>query len=269
MDSGLVVPTFQQGEDPIDCINKEMAFLSVVALMFPPLNKLKTSSYPRNQATIQDGRVTVQEEKLMLAEAQEAGQILDEVQLAFIADPGIAEVQPIATIAPEMFKLDIEPISHRLKNNKDAHEVYLEKTIPDTLYGLVNCAKKQNPSEPLLESAYMFTKHVQELLVYVSKTCPSLTKPCEKLVVVTPMNKDKKVRFLEPVTSSSNISKQTDSFRTKDSNKSLLTSTGVNTTTSASGSNPSRYTKKNRISQPPSSNQKNNVEEHPRNVKSI
>ncbi|GKE92927.1 hypothetical protein Tco_1574022 [Tanacetum coccineum] len=32
-------------------------------------------------------------EKLMLAEAQEVGQILDEEQLAFIADPRIAEVQ--------------------------------------------------------------------------------------------------------------------------------------------------------------------------------
>ncbi|GKD43177.1 hypothetical protein Tco_1267822, partial [Tanacetum coccineum] len=71
---------------------------------------------------------------------------------------------PIATtIAPGMFKLDINPISHRLKNNRDAHEVYLEKTIEntDTLRGLVECAKKQNPSEPLLESACMFTKHVQ------------------------------------------------------------------------------------------------------------
>ncbi|GKB90132.1 hypothetical protein Tco_0962404 [Tanacetum coccineum] len=27
-----------------------------------------------------------------------------------------------------MFKLDIEPISHRLKNNRDAHEDYLKKT---------------------------------------------------------------------------------------------------------------------------------------------
>ncbi|GJY06078.1 retrovirus-related pol polyprotein from transposon TNT 1-94 [Tanacetum coccineum] len=46
--------------------------------------------------------------------------------------------KPSATIAPGMFKLDIEPISHRLKNNKDAHEVYLEKTIEntDTLRGL-------------------------------------------------------------------------------------------------------------------------------------
>ncbi|GKD76498.1 hypothetical protein Tco_1339119 [Tanacetum coccineum] len=60
MDSVLAVPTFQQGEDPIDCINKAMAFLFVVAPRFPPLNnQLRTSSNPRNQATIQDERVTV------------------------------------------------------------------------------------------------------------------------------------------------------------------------------------------------------------------
>ncbi|GKC74568.1 retrovirus-related pol polyprotein from transposon TNT 1-94 [Tanacetum coccineum] len=177
--------------------------------------------------------------------------------------------KPSATIAPEMFKLDMEPISHRLKNNKDAHEVYLEKTIENTniLRGLVECARKQNPSEPLLESAFMFTKHVHELLVYVSKTCPSLTKPW-KLIAVTPINKNKKVRFAEHVTSSSNIPKQTGSLRTKDSNKPLLTSIGVNTTTSASGSKPSGSTKKNRISRPPSSNQKNKVEKNPRKVKS-
>ncbi|GJU90315.1 integrase, catalytic region, zinc finger, CCHC-type containing protein [Tanacetum coccineum] len=108
----------------------------------------------------------------------------------------------------------------------------------------------------------------KELLVSVSKTCPSLTKPTKKLVAITQMNKDKKVRFAEPITSSSNILKQTDSLRTKDSNKPLLTSTGVNTTTSAIGSKPSGNTKKNRISRPPSSNLKNKVEEHPMKVKS-
>ncbi|GKB23615.1 hypothetical protein Tco_0863016 [Tanacetum coccineum] len=56
----LAVPMFQQGEDPIECINKVMAFLSAVASRFPPSNnQLRTSSNPRNQATIQDGRVTV------------------------------------------------------------------------------------------------------------------------------------------------------------------------------------------------------------------
>ncbi|GJW19627.1 hypothetical protein Tco_0027063 [Tanacetum coccineum] len=146
-------------------------------------------------------------------------------------------------------KLAIEPISHRLKNNRDAHEVYIKKTIEntDTLRGFVERARTQNPSEPLLESACMFTKHVQELLVYVSQTCLNSPKPSEKLVVVTPMNKDKRVRFAEPITSSSNIPKQTDSLKTKDSNKPLLTSTGVKPTTSTSGSKPSGNTNNNRI----------------------
>ncbi|GJZ53219.1 retrovirus-related pol polyprotein from transposon TNT 1-94 [Tanacetum coccineum] len=62
LDFSLVVPTFQQGEDPIDCINKAMAFLSVVASRFPPSNnQLRTSSNPSNQSTIQDGRVIVQQ----------------------------------------------------------------------------------------------------------------------------------------------------------------------------------------------------------------
>ncbi|GKA59064.1 integrase, catalytic region, zinc finger, CCHC-type containing protein [Tanacetum coccineum] len=62
MDSGLAVPMFQQGEDPIECINKAMAFLSAIALRFPPSNnQLRTSSNPRNQVTIQDGRVIVQQ----------------------------------------------------------------------------------------------------------------------------------------------------------------------------------------------------------------
>ncbi|GJR13443.1 hypothetical protein Tco_0796095 [Tanacetum coccineum] len=176
----------------------------------------------------------------------------------------------IATLAPGMFKVDIEPISARLKNNRDAHEVYIEKTIEyaDTLRGFVECARTQYPSKPLLESTCMFTKHLQELLVYASQTCPNSPKPSEKLVAVTPSKKDKRLRFAEPVTSSNNIPKQTDSLKTKDSNKPLLTSTRVKPTTSASGSKPSGNTKNNRITRPPHSNQKNKVEDHPRKVKS-
>ncbi|GJW88745.1 hypothetical protein Tco_0164085 [Tanacetum coccineum] len=178
--------------------------------------------------------------------------------------------KPNATIAPGMFKLDIEPISPRLKNNKDAHEVYIEKNIEytDTLCGFVERARTQYPSKPLLEFAYMFTKHVRELLVYASQTCPNSPKPSEKLVAVTPINKDKRVRFVESVTSSNNIPKQTDSLKTKYSNKPLLTSTGLKPTTSASRSKPSCNTKNNRIKRPPRSNQKNKVEDHPRKVKS-
>ncbi|GJZ31898.1 hypothetical protein Tco_0576945 [Tanacetum coccineum] len=55
-------PLALQGEDLIDCINKAMEFLYAVASRFPPSNnQLRTSSNPKNQATIQDGRVTIQQ----------------------------------------------------------------------------------------------------------------------------------------------------------------------------------------------------------------
>ncbi|GJR52637.1 integrase, catalytic region, zinc finger, CCHC-type containing protein [Tanacetum coccineum] len=62
LDSGLVVPVFTQGDDPISCLNKAIAFLSAVAAsrFSSTNNQLRTSSL-RNQATIQDGRVTVQQ----------------------------------------------------------------------------------------------------------------------------------------------------------------------------------------------------------------
>ncbi|GJS81518.1 hypothetical protein Tco_0748059 [Tanacetum coccineum] len=74
----------------------------------------------------------------------------------------VTTITNATTIALVMFKLDIKPISHRLKNNRDAHEDYLKKTIEntDTIRGLVERTRKQNPSEPLLDSACMFTKHV-------------------------------------------------------------------------------------------------------------
>ncbi|GJX09262.1 hypothetical protein Tco_0199121 [Tanacetum coccineum] len=173
------------------------------------------------------------------------------------------------TIAPGMYKLDIESISHRLKNNRDAHEDYLKKIIEntDTLCDIVECARNQNPSEPLLDYAYRYTKHIHELLVYVSLTCPIAPKLSERSVVVTPMNKDKRVRFTNPITSSSNVPKQTNSLKSQDSNKPLLQSTGVNCSTSASGSKPLGNTKNNRISQSASSNKTLKVEDHSKSIK--
>ncbi|GKB50866.1 integrase, catalytic region, zinc finger, CCHC-type containing protein [Tanacetum coccineum] len=134
VDSGFAVPVFSPGDDLIACLNNAIAFLIAVASSRFPLtnNQLRTSSNPRNQATIQDGRVTVQQarvikcyncqgeghmarqctqpkrprnaawykEKEMLAEAQEARQILDEDQLAFLADPGVPNGQAVQTIIP-------------------------------------------------------------------------------------------------------------------------------------------------------------------------
>ncbi|GJT35982.1 reverse transcriptase domain-containing protein [Tanacetum coccineum] len=114
----------------------------------------------------------------------------------------------------------------------------------------------------------MFTKHIQELLVYVSKTCLSLPKPSEKLVAITPLNKDKRVRFTDPLTSLRNTQKLVDSNITKYYNKPLLHSTGVKRSTGASGSKPLGNTKNNRISRSSSRNKSNKVEDQSRSVKS-
>nr|GFB54938.1 hypothetical protein [Tanacetum cinerariifolium] len=119
-EAGLVVPVFQKGGDPIDAINHMMSFLtSVVAARYPAINnQLRTSSNPRQQATINNGRVTIQpiqgRQNFVLAgssrpftsgqggaqgkqrvitcynckgEAQANGQVLQEEELEFLADP--------------------------------------------------------------------------------------------------------------------------------------------------------------------------------------
>ncbi|GKD75626.1 retrovirus-related pol polyprotein from transposon TNT 1-94 [Tanacetum coccineum] len=158
MDSGLAVPVFKQGDDPIDAINKMMSFLStVVTYRFPTTNnQLRNSSNPRQQTTIHDERVTVQplqgqpnsyaagtsgtrantsgaggnyssqqrfvkcfncqweghmarqcpkpkrkrdaawfREKVLLVEAQGNGKVLNEEELEFLADLGIAEAKVV------------------------------------------------------------------------------------------------------------------------------------------------------------------------------
>ncbi|GKB11386.1 retrovirus-related pol polyprotein from transposon TNT 1-94 [Tanacetum coccineum] len=106
------------------------------------------------------------------------------------------------------------------------------------------------------------------MLAEESLTCPSINNADGKLVAVTPKNKDKSVRFTKPVTSSGNTITKTTSTSNLVSNKPMLSSTRVKPSTSASGSQPSGNTKKDKIWQTPSSTQKNKVEAHPRKVKS-
>ncbi|GJW98962.1 hypothetical protein Tco_0180770 [Tanacetum coccineum] len=113
-----------------------------------------------------------------------------------------------------------------------------------------------------------YAKLIQELPTHISKTCPSVNNTDGKLVAATPKNKDKRVIFTEPVTSSGNTITKTTSTSNLVSNKPMLSSTGVKPSTSASGSQPSGNTKKDKIQQTPSSTQKNKVEAHPKKVKS-
>nr|GEZ46555.1 hypothetical protein [Tanacetum cinerariifolium] len=150
-DTEFVVLVLQKGDDPIYAINHMMSFLTlVVTSRYPSTNnQLRTSSNPRQQATINNGRVTIQliqgrqnsmttgssrpyasgssgtsgkqrvivcynckgeghmskqctkpkrrrdeqwfNDKVLLVQAQANGQVLQEEELEFLADPGIAK----------------------------------------------------------------------------------------------------------------------------------------------------------------------------------
>nr|GFC21157.1 hypothetical protein [Tanacetum cinerariifolium] len=113
--AGLVIPVFQKGDDPIDAINHMMSFLtSVVASRYPATNnQLRTSSNPRQQATINNGKVTIQpiqgrQNKMLtgLSRPFVSGsggtsgkqRVLQEEELGFLADPGTAKSSSNQTV---------------------------------------------------------------------------------------------------------------------------------------------------------------------------
>ncbi|GJS63665.1 hypothetical protein Tco_0678229 [Tanacetum coccineum] len=122
LDLGLTVPVFKQGDDPIDAINHMMSFLSVVVTSRYPTtnNQLRNSSNPRQQATINDGRF---KDKVVLVQAQANGQILHEEELAFLADPRIAEVALMANLSHYGSDALAEVHSHDNVNNNMINKV--------------------------------------------------------------------------------------------------------------------------------------------------
>ncbi|GJR90928.1 retrovirus-related pol polyprotein from transposon TNT 1-94 [Tanacetum coccineum] len=141
-------------------------------------------------------------------------------------------------IALGKFKLYLEPLAPKVLNSKDAHIDYNKHSQEhaDTLREIVEHARALRPLDSNLDSACKIVQRIQEVLVYVKDTCPCLTKPSEKLVAITPLNENKKVR--------------------------------MKSSTSASRSQPPGNAMNNRISRTTSSNMMNKVEDHPMSIKS-
>nr|GEX26379.1 hypothetical protein [Tanacetum cinerariifolium] len=92
-----------------------------------------------------------------------------------------------------------------LKSLKDIFSVFDKDLLNEIIEGIVKQAKVKQPLDNALDFACKHAQRIQELLVYVQDTCPNAIKPSAKKVVVTPKNNVKKVRFVEPLTASSNI----------------------------------------------------------------
>ncbi|GJV00848.1 retrovirus-related pol polyprotein from transposon TNT 1-94 [Tanacetum coccineum] len=141
-----------------------------------------------------------------------------------------SQIPSATTISPSMFKLDLVPLPPRLLQNREAHIDYIKNTQENAniLREIVELAKAKQPLDSELDFAYN-----------------------SKKIDVTPINNVKKVRFAEPITSSSKT-QQVESSKTSDSNTLVLSSTGVKCSTSNYGSKPPGNKKNDRISQKPS-----------------
>ncbi|GKC61802.1 hypothetical protein Tco_1089400, partial [Tanacetum coccineum] len=200
-------------------------------------------------------------------------QYLQETQLEIVQDTNLQAQQDsmilyvIEQMSEQMINHDEENIdfgrravdSKMLKKERKNSGIFFEENSRKAK------AKLHPPLDKELDFACKHAQRIQELLVYVQDTCPNVFKLNAKKVAVTPKNKVKKVRFVEPLTSSSNI-KQVESFTTSDSNTPVLSPTGLKCFTSNCGSKPTGNKRNDKISQTPSRNMKNKVEAQPRKV---
>ncbi|GKB70870.1 hypothetical protein Tco_0932282 [Tanacetum coccineum] len=174
-------------------------------------------------------------------------------------------------LAPGMYAIDVKPIPHPLKNNRSAHLTYINhlKESVETVREIVEEARVVKPLDNALNYACQYTKLSQELLEYVIGTCPKSFNERDNKAPSTPVTRKKQVTFNDkPGTSSSNTQKHEVHQKVQQTNVPVIHSTGVNTSTEASGSKPRSNTKKNRIL-PAKTENKKKVEDHPRTNKSV
>nr|GEW29722.1 hypothetical protein [Tanacetum cinerariifolium] len=105
------------------------------------------------------------------------------------------------------------------------------------------------------------------MLIILKQTCLCINDLGTKLMDMTPINNNNKIRFTEHIPSSGNTPTKTPSSTNVVSNKPVLSSTGVTLPTNASGSQPQGNTKKDMIQQTQSRAKKNKLEDHPRTVR--
>ncbi|GJY67283.1 retrovirus-related pol polyprotein from transposon TNT 1-94 [Tanacetum coccineum] len=103
------------------------------------------------------------------------------------------------SVDPKVSKDNMEPITPKLLNKRTAHSSYIKHTQEEALVlrDIVEHVKANYPQDPLLESAFRYTKVIQDLLSHISRSCPSINNCGPQLIEVIPRKKDKQVRFAE------------------------------------------------------------------------
>ncbi|GJZ34816.1 hypothetical protein Tco_0580633 [Tanacetum coccineum] len=131
-------------------------------------------------------------------------------------------------------------------NNREVHLDYLKhlKESVETLREIVEEARIKKPLDNALENACFYTKRSQELLEYVIGTCLKEFNKEIKRLLLPPLNRKKQVTLKEQCdTSNNNTQTHVEQQKVQKTNVPVIPSTGVNSSTKASGSKPKSNTK--------------------------
>ncbi|GJS31151.1 hypothetical protein Tco_0491771 [Tanacetum coccineum] len=232
-----------------------------------------------DQCSVHKKLIEIEKKELKLENERLLEHIIcqDVVNIVMHADVKSDNVLPVQNtflddnIALDVLKMENDHLMELLVSQDlvillEAHVDYIKitKANADTLRDTVEQARTSNPLDNVLAYVCMYTKQIQDLLVYVSDTCPSSPLKSKKLVAVTPMNKARKVTCAKISDSSENNTQtQVDLHKTQTTNKPLVPSTNVKCSTNASRSKPQSEIKNTRIPQTSSSNHQR-VETHTR-----
>ncbi|GKA89630.1 retrovirus-related pol polyprotein from transposon TNT 1-94 [Tanacetum coccineum] len=98
------------------------------------------------------------------------------------------------------YAIDVEPIPPKSRNNREVHLEYLKhlKESIGSLREIIEEARVEKTLDNSLVSAYLYTKHSQELHEYVIGTCSKDFNKRDRKIATTHLNKKKLVTFMEP-----------------------------------------------------------------------
>nr|GEY94374.1 retrovirus-related Pol polyprotein from transposon TNT 1-94 [Tanacetum cinerariifolium] len=181
----------------------------------------------------------------------------------------VNEAVPLHSIDLELLKIDVAPLAPKLRKNRTVHTDYIRHTQEEaaTLREIIEIERLINPLNTSLDYACKYTKRIQELLIILQQTCPCITDLGSKLVAVTPKSRNKQIRFTEQIPNSEKTTVKTTPYTNIVSNTPVLSSTGVNLLSSASGSQSQDNTKNDRIQRTLRKAKKNKLEDPPRKVR--
>nr|GEX30006.1 hypothetical protein [Tanacetum cinerariifolium] len=243
--------------DPIACLNKAMAFLTTVASSRVTVQQVQGrqgQSYSgtgyKSNATSSGRNNECGHERIVKCYnclAQEAGQILDEEQLAFLADPGVPDGQAVQTIIPENASFQTEDLD---TYDSDCDDISNAKVV--LMANISNYGSDVILEVPHSETYLNDMENQGMFKLYLVPLAPKLLQ-----------NREAHIDYLKDTCPNAiNLSAK----RLLSDPKTMSRKLGLKCSTSNCRSNPTGNKKNDRILQTQSRNMKKKVEARPRKV---